>query len=143
MQVLAAEGDLQTVTMSAQGITLEGTAKAEAEKAMQMAPIAAQIELATQIGENQGYQQYLITIKQIEANQAVGIEQAKSLAHADIKVIANSGDVSSGISSLGDIISSKGGTKIGAMLEALNQSPVGQDLITKILPSTKAVNSTK
>jgi hypothetical protein len=58
-----------------------------------MAPVEAQIVLAKEIGENQSYQQYLITIRQVEANQAIGVEQARALDKADIKVIANSGTV--------------------------------------------------
>jgi flotillin len=58
-----------------------------------MAPVDTQITLVKEIGENDGYQTYLITVKQVEASQAVGIELAKAMGNADIEIIANSGDV--------------------------------------------------
>lgn len=93
-----------------QGILKVGTSEAETLRLKELAPINAQIELAKEIGENQGYQTYLISIKQIEANRDIGIEQAKALKEADLKIIANEGSVASGMSNFGDIISSKGGT---------------------------------
>lgn len=106
----------------------EGYNKAEAEKALQLAPVTAQITLAKEIGDNPGYQTYLTTVRQIESNQAVGVAQAHALEKADIKVIANSGDVSSGINNLTDLISSKGGTQLGAMLNGLANTGAGKAL---------------
>ncbi len=60
---------------------------------MQLAPVQAQIVLAKEIGNNEGYQKYLITIEQVKANESVGIEQAKALSHAELKIIANAGTV--------------------------------------------------
>ena len=116
-----------------QGIQKIGSAEAEALRLRELAPISAQIELAKEIGENQGYQTYLISIKQIEANQIVGIEQAKALANADLKVIANEGSVASGISKIGEVLSSKGGTNIASMLEGLAQSEQGKALIDRFI----------
>lgn len=130
-QTLIADGQLAVQQRQAEGLAALGTAKAEAEKAMQLAPVQAQITLAKEIGDNKSYQQYLITVEQIKANQAVGTAQAKALEAAEIKVIANSGDVSSGIDSLGQLISSKGGTQIGAMLEGLANTGTGQALMSK------------
>ena len=45
------------------------------------------------------------------ANQAVGIEQAKALSSADLKIIVNYANVESGMKSLMDVFSSNGGTK--------------------------------
>ena len=44
----------------AEGIEAVGLADAEAEKAMQLAPVRAQIELAEEIGTNEGYMNYLL-----------------------------------------------------------------------------------
>jgi len=110
--ILQAEGDLQNQKLGAEGIKAEGEAKAEAERLMQLAPINAQIELAKEIGQNESYQNYLVTIRKVEAEEAIGIEQAKALKEADIKVIANGGDVASGINKITDIFSAKGGTDI-------------------------------
>jgi flotillin len=132
-QTLVAEGQLESKRREAEGITLEGTARAEAEKALQLAPVQAQITLAKEIGENASYQNYLLTIRKIEASQAVGMEQAKALSAADIKVISNTGSPTSGLNSVMDLFSSQGGTQVGAMLEGLATSDVGQALVEKVV----------
>jgi flotillin len=131
--VLIAEGTLEAQKREAEGLLVNGQAKAEAEKLLQLAPVEAQIVLAKEIGENQSYQQYLITIRQVEANQAIGVEQARALDKADIKVIANSGTVTGGISSLGELFTSQGGTNVGAALEGLAQSEIGKQLLDKFV----------
>ena len=141
--VLDAEAHLETKKRESEGITLEGTARAGAEKAMQLAPVEAQIVLAKEIGENASYQQYLVTVEQIKAGQTIGVAQATALEKADIKIIANSGDVSSGISKIGDIFSAKGGTNIGAMLEGLAQTDTGKALISKVTGATGQDNPVK
>ncbi|HNV84185.1 MAG TPA: SPFH domain-containing protein [Arenimonas sp.] len=130
--ILVAEGDLESKKRESEGIAFEGTARAEAEKAMQLAPVQAQIVLAKEIGNNEGYQKYLVTIEQVKANQAVGIEQAKALSQADLKIIANSGNVENGMKGVMDIFSSAGGTNVGAMLEGLAQSEQGEALLKKV-----------
>ena len=146
-QILTAQGDkektfleasalLEMTDKESQGIQKIGSAEAEALRLRELAPINAQIELAKEIGENQGYQTYLISIKQIEANQIVGIEQAKALASADLKVIANEGNIANGISKIGEVLSSKGGTNIASMLEGLAQSEQGKALIDRFIKPT-------
>lgn len=130
--VLVAEGNLQSTKLHAEGIQAEGTAKAEAEKLMQLAPVQAQITLAQEIGSNDGYQRYLVSIRQIEANQTVGVEQAKALVEADVKIISNSGDPVSGATSVLDLFTPKGGTQLGATLEALAQTSVGAAIVEKL-----------
>ncbi len=130
--ILVAEGNLESKKRESEGITVEGTARAEAEKAMQLAPVQAQIVLAKEIGNNDGYQKYLVTIEQVKANQAVGIEQAKALAEAELKIIANAGNVENGMKGIMDIFSSNGGTNIGAMLEGFAQTEQGEALLKKI-----------
>lgn len=148
-QILVAEGDkekafleaaalLEMKDKEAQGIEKIGSAEAEALRLKELAPVNAQIELAHEIGENQNYQTYLISIRQIEANQAIGIEQAKALMNADLKVIANEGNVANGINKISDVLSSKGGTNLGAMLEGLNQSELGKSLIERLTGSKKS-----
>jgi flotillin len=140
---LVAEGNLESKKREAEGIALEGTARAEAEKAMQLAPVQAQITLAKEIGSNDSYQKYLITIRQVEAQQAVGMEQAKALEAADVKVIANTGSVSSGMTSVMDMFTANGGTQLGAMLEGLAQTEKGSKLLTHVLgaPEAKATKA--
>ena len=131
--VITAGGQLEVSKRNAEGIKIEGDAKAAAEQAMLLAPINTQITLAKEIGENQGYQQYLVTIKQVEANRDVGMQMAQAFAQADLKVIANAGDVGSGIGKLAGVVSSAGGTNIGAMLEGIMQSETGSTLINSVV----------
>ena len=130
--ILSAEGHLESKKRESEGIAIEGAAKADAEKAMQLAPVQAQIVLAKEIGNNDAYQKYLITIEQVKANQFVGIEQAKALSSADLRIIANSGSVENGMKGLMDIFSSTGGTNIGAMFEGFAQTEQGQALLEKM-----------
>ena len=100
---------------------------------MKLAPVQAQIELAKEIGENQGYQKYLLGLEQMKAIIEVGVEQAKALATADIKVITNSGDPITGISSAMDIFTAGGGQSVASLLEGLGQTPTGKRLLNKVL----------
>jgi len=127
-----AEGNLITSTKAAEGIKLEGTAKADAEKQMQLASVEAQLTLAKEIGENQGYQSYLIQIRQVEANEKVGLAQAENIKGADIKIIAGAGDVTGGISSAMGALSPKGGFNIAGMLETLTATEEGKAHLNKL-----------
>lgn len=130
--ILVAEGNLQGTKLSSEGIAVEGAARAEAEKLMQLAPVQAQITLAQEIGENKGYQTYLIGIRQIEANQVVGVEQAKALAVAEIKVIANAGSPTDGVTDVMGLFTPKGGTQLGAMVEAFKQTEGGAAIVSAV-----------
>ncbi|MDR6841002.1 SPFH domain-containing protein [Pseudoxanthomonas sacheonensis] len=129
--VLTAEGKLEAAKRNAEGIAVEGSAKGSAETAILMAPVDAQIKLAEKIGSDQGYQTYLLGIRNIEAAQAVGTAQAEALKSADVKVISNAGTPSKGLSSVMDLFSADGGTAIASMLEGLAQSPEGKKLLQK------------
>ena len=131
--VIIAEGQLAAQQREAEGIKALGEAKASAERAMQLAPVEAQIVLAKEIGENAGYQQYLMTIEGIKGYVIVGGEQAKALQAADVKVIANAGNAGEGMGRAMDLFSSKGGTNLAAAVEAFAQSPLGNAMIGKIL----------
>lgn len=124
--VIAAEAQLEKEKRQAEGTEAQGVAEAAAEKAKQLAPVEAQIVLAKEIGTNTGYQQYLITLRRVEAEQIIGVEQAKALDKADIKIIANTGSAPDGIKSVSELFSSKGGTQIGAMLEGMMNTETGK-----------------
>lgn len=141
--ILLAEGDLEKAKNDAEGIKLKGLANAEAERAILMAPVDTQIVLAKEIGENQGYQQYLLTVKQIEAGQVVGIEMAKAIQGADLKVISNAGDVQSGVSKIGDLFSTTGGTNLTGMLTALSQTSEGAALVDGLVNRLKGNDKAK
>ena len=74
----------------------------------------------------------MITIEQVKANEAVGIKQAKALSQADLKIIANDGNIENGKKGVMDIFSSNGGTHVGAMLEGLAQTEQGKALLKKV-----------
>ncbi len=129
--VLIAEGDLTQQQLTGEGILAVGTAEAEAKRLGEMALVSPQIELAQEIGENHGYQTYLVQIRNVEKDEIVGVQQAKALQDAGIKVIANAGDVNTGVSKVMDLFSTKGGTSVGGALEALAQTPMGEALMDK------------
>ena len=131
--ILESEGNLQAKKNEAEGIKVNGQANAEAEKLMQLALIEANIQLAKEIGENEGYQQYLAVMESLKAYVSVGTEQAKALQSADVKLIANSGDAGSGLKSVLDIFSSKGGLSIGAMLESLANTDQGKAILESFM----------
>lgn len=62
----------------------------------------------------------------------VGVEQAKALGHADIKVITNVGNPSEGLSSVMDIFTPKGAVQLGAALEAIASTPTGRAITDKL-----------
>src|SRR4249919_1064165 len=129
--VLTAEGKLEAAKRNAEGIAVEGNARGTAETAILMAPVDAQIKLAEKIGSDKGYQEYLLGVRNIEATQAVGVAQAEALKSAEVKVIANGGSPSQGLSNVMDLFSAGGGTQIAAMLEGLAQSDEGRALLEK------------
>lgn len=130
--IIIAEGQLEATRRRAEGVRAEGVAKSDAEKAMQLAPVEAQIVLAKEIGSNEGYQGYLIALKGIEGYIMVGSEQAKALAAADVKVIANSGDAVAGVNSAMQLFTPKGGLAVGGMLEALGNTEEGKSMLEAI-----------
>lgn len=131
--VTKAQGELEAAKLNAEGTRAEGEAKGAAEQAVLMAPINTQITLAKEIGENQGYQQYLITVKQVESNRDVGLEMAKAFSTAEMKIIANGTDIGNGVNSLGKMVSSAGGVNLASMLEGLIQTDTGKALFNSLV----------
>ena len=114
-------------------IQAKGEAEAEAQKLSGLADVEPQITLAQEIGENEGYQSYLIKIKDIEIAGEVNKVQYEALAEAlngaDLKLLVNSGDVNSGLNKFSDILSSKGGSTVNGLIEALKQTPQGAKIL--------------
>lgn len=134
---LQAEAQLVLNLKEAEGIEAKGKAEAEAKKLMELAPVNAQIELAKEIGNNQGYQEYLVRLEQIKALCEVGIEQAKNLGKADIKINTMSNDVASGVNKVTDIFSPNGGLNLAGALETFSSSPIGKAVLDKFVPNAK------
>ncbi len=128
--ITVAEGNLAEQQRAAEGTLAVGTAEAEAKRLHEMSTVSPQLALAAEIGENQGYQTYLISIRTVEANETVGVEQAKALQAAGIKVIANTGtNIGDGVSSVGELFTSRGGQALGAAVEGLSNTPGGAALL--------------
>lgn len=138
---IQAAAQLNAAKFNAEGIKAEGLAKAEAEQAMLQAPVNAQITLAKEIGTNTGYQEYLVNIENIKATVEVGVAMAKSMQQADLKIIANAGDVKGGMNTLMDIFTPKGGTNLTGMLSALAQTSEGKDLVNRFTHGGKQSDS--
>ena len=103
---ITAAGVLVQQTKEAEGTLAVGTAEAEAKRLSGMADVTPQLALAAEIGENEGYQTYLVQIRNVEKDEVVGVEQAKALQDAGIKVIANTGNVTDGVSNVMDLFTS-------------------------------------
>jgi flotillin len=128
-----AEATLVQQQNEAKGKQAVGLAEAEAKKAQQLAGVTAQTTLAREVGENKEYQQYLIAVEQIRASRDIGIEQAKNIGKADIKILANSGDIQGGIEKIAGVFSSKGGSALNGLFESLKQTPEGEGLVKSLL----------
>ena len=68
-------------------------------------------------------------VTKVNAEQEVGIAQANALGNASVKVIANPGSASEGLNSVGELFTSKGGTKLGAMIEGLSATEAGDKVL--------------
>lgn len=130
--VLVADGNKEAALLNAQGIKAEGEARGAAEQALLLAPVNSQIVLAEKIAALPAYQTYLVQIREVEARERVGVENAKALTAAEIKVIATSGDASSGIASLADVLTAKGGVQLGAMLQGLANTDTGAAVLNRL-----------
>lgn len=130
--ILAAEGSMEAQKRQAEGTEVLGKAEGAAEQARLMAPVNAQISLAEKIATLMEYQQYLLTIEAIKAHIAVGSKQAEALKAADIKVIANAGKPSEGMTNVMDLFTTKGGTDLAGMVEAFAQTPFGSAVLAKL-----------
>ena len=131
-----ADGKLEAAKREAEGVRVNGVAKGEAEQAILMAPVNAQIALAEKIASLPEYQEYLRAIEAIGAYRTVGSEQAKALQSADVKVISNAGKPGEGMTNVMDLFTSKGGTHLASAVEAFAQSPLGKSIMGKLANST-------
>ena len=160
VQVIAADAEFESAKLTAaaqlelkkkesEGIKLEGNAKADARQKMEVATVASQIELAKEIGSNEGYQRYLVSIRQVEANEAIGVEQAEALQAADIKIISNTESATAGLTDVSKVFTSNGGTQVGAMLEGFSNTEMGGKIMENLglkeepKPASKLKNVSK
>lgn len=133
MAELRGEGQRNAAMFEAEGIKAKGEAEGVAATAIQMAPVNAQLALAAEIGDNEGYQKYLVTIEQVKTAGEVGKAQAAALEKANVKVFANSGTPTDGINDVSSLFSAAGGIKLASLLEGLAATPVGQAVAAKLV----------
>lgn len=119
-QLLQAEGDSKKVEQvgSAEADIIKKKAVADAEGKLKLAEALAKIQkegLQAQLGE-----------KAIIAYQAIGVAVAEAYKNAEIKAVLTNGG---GIESLGDLLSSGGGAKLGSFIEALKKVSGGENVL--------------
>lgn len=142
---LKAEADLVTATNEAKGIEAKGKAQAQATELAKKASVQDQVTLAEKVGENKPYQDFLIAQKQIEVQgdvmKAVGVAQAQNLSGADIKMFVSSGSVPEGVGKAAGIFNPDTALNLASMLEAFKSTPMGADIIDKVLGTGDAVKT--
>lgn len=132
-QILTADGLLEAKKREAEAKRAVGIAEGDAETAKNMATVTPQITLAKEIGSNEGYQAYLVEIRRIEGAQQVGLAQAQALEKANVKVIANTGSVTDGMTGVGALLTPKMGSQLGALIEAFKNTDAGNAVMAKML----------
>lgn len=130
---LKAAAELTAATNEAKGTEAKGKAIALSRDLLEKAQVAGQIELFDKVNNDKEYQSFLIEQRKVEAMQAIGVEQAKNLSGADIKIFANAGSVAEGVNQAGKVLSPKTGLDAASMLEAFSNTPVGEQIIGKLL----------
>lgn len=127
-----AEGNLVTATKNAEGVRAIGEAEGAALTAKAMAPVTAELKLQEGIGSNKEYQDFVVRQRQVDATKEVGVAQAAALSAAEIKIIATSGDATSGLTSAASLLSPNGGVRIGTALDAFANTEMGQQILGKM-----------
>lgn len=130
---LKADADLKAAKNEAVGIKAKGESSANARELMEKAQVAGQIELSEKIGENKDYQDFVIRQKEVEAKQAVGIEQAKNLSNASIQIYATDGNVPQGVTNASKVLSPKTGFDLASTIESFSSTPIGKEIVDKFL----------
>jgi len=142
---LKAEADLVTATNEAKGTEAKGKAQALAQELAKKASVQDQVTLAKEVGENQPYQDFLIRQKQVEVQgdvmKAVGVAQAQNLSGADVKIFANAGTVSEGVGKAAGIFNPGTAFDIASMIEAFKSTPMGAEILDKVLGTGDAVKT--
>lgn len=130
---LRAEAQYTAATNEAKGIEAKGKASAVSRDLLEKAQVAGQIELFNKVNKDEKYQNFLVEQRKVEAMEKIGVEQAKNLANAEIKIFANSGNVSEGISQAGQILGTNSGLNLSKTLEAFASTPIGQEVTSGII----------
>lgn len=125
---LRADADLKAAKNEALGIEAKGKAQATSKDLDERAKVAGDIELFDKVQSNPEYQEFMINTKRVEALMQVGIEQAKNLGNADIKIYATSETVTDGVSKAANTFSPSNGFNISSLLDAFSSTDVGKKI---------------
>lgn len=125
---LRADADLKAAKNEAQGIEAKGKAQAAAKELDEKAKVAGDIELFDKVQSNPDYQEFMINTKRVEALMQVGIEQAKNLGNAEIKIYATAETVTGGISKATNTFSPSNGFNVSSLLDAFSSTEVGEKI---------------
>ena len=82
---------------------------------------------------NKEYQDFVVRQKEVEAKQAIGIEQAKNLSNANINIYATNGDIPTGVSNATSMLSPKTGFNLGSTIEAFANTEIGKEIVDKFI----------
>ena len=124
---LVAGADLTKALNEAKGIQANGEATASAEKLLQLATVAAQLELTAKVGPDVLYKieelknALQIGLKEMEARKEIGVAQAAALEKADVKIFGN--NLHGGLKKFSDMVSPEGALNLGATLDVLRNTP--------------------
>ena len=142
---LKADADLKVATNEAKGTEAKGKAQALATELAKKASVQDQVTLAKEVGENKPYQEFLVAQKQIEVQgdvmKAVGVAQAQNLAGADVKIFANAASVSEGVGKAAGIFNPGTAFDVASMIEAFKSTPMGAEIIDKLLGTGNLVKT--
>ena len=125
---LKADADLKAAKNEALGIEAKGKAQAAAKELDEKAKVAGDIELFDKVQSNSEYQEFMINTKRVEALMQVGIEQAKNLGNAEIKIYATSETVTEGVSKAANTFSPSNGFNVSSLLDAFSSTDVGKKI---------------
>jgi len=125
---LRADADLKAARNESLGIEAKGRAQATAKELDEKAKVAGDIELFDKVQSNPEYQEFMINTKRVEALMQVGIEQAKNLGNADIKIYATSETVNGGVSKAANTFSPSNGFNVSSLLDAFSSTDVGKKI---------------
>ncbi len=129
---LKADADLKAAKNEAQGIEAKGRAQAASKELDEKAKVAGDIELFDKVQSNPEYQEFMINTKRVEALMQVGIEQAKNLGNAEVKIYATSETVTGGVSKAANTFSPSTGFNVSSLLDAFSSTDAGKKIAQTI-----------
>ena len=130
---LKAEANLKAAKNEAIGIEAKGKASACAKQLDKEAEVAGDILLKDKVTGDENYQDFMIKQAKVEADKAIGVEQAKNLSNANITIYATDGNIQQGVTNASKILSPKMGLDLASTLDSFANTEVGKKITQKLL----------